>query len=67
MLEDERTPENESNQVTNITVSDVGDIHAEMVRMHQSDAETITAEEVELRQSAAANVKANVINANQCH
>ena len=65
MLEDERTPENESNQVTNITVSDVGDIHAEMVRMHQSDAETITAEEVELRQSAAANVKANVINANQ--
>lgn len=65
MLENDEFLENEPPQVTNISQSEVGDIHAEVVRMHQADAETITADEVELHQSAAANVKANILSANQ--
>jgi hypothetical protein len=61
MLENDEFPETDSPQVTNITTSDVGSVHAEMVRMHQSDAETITAEDVDLQNSAAGSVKATNI------
>lgn len=59
MLENDDSPEIESPQVTNITHSDVVNVRAEVVRMHQSDAETITAGEVEMQNSAAGSVKAD--------
>lgn len=65
MLENEEFPEVDQPQVTNISHADVQSVHAELVRMHQSDAEMITAEEVELQQSAAGNLKANQVNAHQ--
>jgi len=61
MLENDSFPEVDSPQVTNIAHADVQNIHAEMVRMHQSDAEIITAEEVEMQNSAAGSLKANIV------
>lgn len=58
MLENDEFPEIDSPQATNISHSDVVNVHAEMVQMHQSDAETITAETVEMQKSAAGSVKA---------
>ena len=63
MLENDDLPEVDSPGVTNISQSDVGAVHGDVVRMHQSDAETVTAENVELEKSAAANVKAVKVNA----
>jgi hypothetical protein len=62
MIEPEEFPEVDSPQVTDISHSDVQNVRAESVRMHQSDAEVITAEEVEMQNSAAGNVKANHVN-----
>jgi hypothetical protein len=59
MLENDEFPEIESPQVTNIIHSDVVNVRAETVRMHQSDAETITAEDVEMQNSAAGRVHAD--------
>lgn len=61
MIEPEDFPEVDSPQVTNISQSDVQNVHAESVWMRQSDAETITAEEVEMQNSAAGSVKANIV------
>jgi len=58
MLENDDFPEIDSPQVTNISNADVGNVHADVVRMHQSDAETVTAETVEMQKSAAGSVKA---------
>jgi hypothetical protein len=57
--------ESEKSQVTNISQTDVKNVHAEMVRMHQASADTINANEVELEQSAAANVKATSVTTHQ--
>jgi hypothetical protein len=65
MIEPEELPETDLPQVTDISNAEVGNIHAEVVRMKQADAETITAEEVNLQQSAAANVKATRLSATQ--
>jgi hypothetical protein len=54
----------DSSQVTNISQSDVVNVHGDSVRMHQSDADTVTAENVALEKSAAANVKAGKVSAN---
>lgn len=61
MLENDEFPGIESPQVTNITHSDVVNVRADSVRMHQADAETITATDVEMQNSAAGNVKADNI------
>jgi len=65
MVEPVRSPEFDESQVTNISHSDVKDVHAQMVRMHQADAESITADEVEMQQSAAGNLKATRVSAHQ--
>jgi len=65
MLENDDFPEVDSPQVTNISNADVVNVHADSVRMHESDADTVTAEKVKMEQSAAANVKAEKISTHQ--
>ena len=65
MLENDDFPEADSPQVTNISNTDVVNVHADYVRMHESDAETVNAEKVKMEQSAAANVKAGKISTRQ--
>ena len=55
----------DSSQVTNISQSDVVNVHGDSVRMHESDADTVNAEKVKMEQSAAANVKAEKLSAHQ--
>ena len=65
MIEPQNSPTYDESQVTNISQTEVNDVHAEMVRMHQADADTITADKVELQQSAAGSVKATRVSAHQ--
>ena len=65
MLEDDDFPEVDSPQVTDISNTDVVNVHADSVRMHESDADTVTAEKVKMEQSAAANVKAEKLSTHQ--
>ena len=65
MLENDEFPEVDSPQVTNISNTDVVNVHGDSVRMHESDADTITAQKVKMEQSAAANVKAEKLSTHQ--
>jgi hypothetical protein len=52
-------------QVTNLDMTSVEVIEAEMVRMHQSAAQEITADEVDLHQAAALDVTAAEVSAHE--
>ena len=60
----EKTVE-EAPQVTNLDMTSVEVIEAEMVRMHQSAAQEITADDVALHQAAALDVAAAEISAHE--
>jgi len=68
MAEKNTNPEEnveESPQVTNLDMTSVEVIEAEMVRMHQSAAQEITADEVALHQAAALDVTAAEVSAHE--
>jgi len=68
MAEKNTNPEEtveEAPQVTNLDMTSVEVIEAEMVRMHQSAAQEITADEVALHQAAALDVAAAEISAHE--
>ena len=68
MAENNTNPEEtveEAPQVTNLDMTRVEVIEAEMVRMHQSAAQEITADEVALHQAAALDVAAAEISAHE--
>ena len=68
MAEKNTNPEEtveESPQVTNLDMTSVEVIEAEMVRMHQSIAQEITADEVALHQAAALDVTAAEVSARE--
>jgi hypothetical protein len=68
MAEKNTNPEEtveEAPQVTNLDMTSVEAIEAEMVRMHQSAAQEITADEVALHQSIALDVAAAEISAHE--
>jgi hypothetical protein len=65
MIEPKNTPETDESQFENISETDVRNVQAQAVRMHQASAESITADDVTLQQSAAAAVKATHVSAHQ--
>jgi hypothetical protein len=62
---DKKTEPEESPQVTNLDMTSVEVIEAEMVRMHQSAAQEITTDEIALHQSAALDVTAAEVSAHE--
>ena len=62
MLEPQKS---EETQASNVSQTEVQNVHAEVVRMHQASAESINANEIKLEQSAAVHLKANNVNTQQ--
>jgi hypothetical protein len=57
MTEEQNSSESQSPQVVNLAHVDVENVHAELVRMHQSLARAVRSEDVELNLSAVAAVE----------
>ena len=65
MTEPEELSESVESQVANIARSEVQNVQAKFVRMHQAAAETINTEEAALQQSAVADLKATSLSTHQ--
>lgn len=61
MTEEQNSPESQLPQVVNLAHVDVENVHAELVRMHQSSARAVRSEDVELNLSAVAAVEAGTM------